>query len=47
MADNPTVLLVKPDLPGASFESHPDAVAAWEQRGWKKATAAAKSKKED
>ncbi len=48
MADDPKVLLVHPDLPGAEYLSHPDAVASWEERGWKKASASvSKSKKED
>ena len=49
MADESKVLLVHPDLPGAEYLSHPDAVASWEQRGWKKAStaSASKSKKED
>ena len=46
MADNPKVLLVHPDLPGAEYLSHPDAVASWEERGWRKATASVKPKKE-
>ncbi len=45
MADEPKVLLVHPDLPGAEYPSHPDAVASWEARGWKKATTVT-SKKE-
>lgn len=47
MADDPKVLLVHPDLPGATYESHPDAVASWQERGWKKPAASSKHKKED
>lgn len=46
MADK--VRLVHPDLPGATYECHPDAVASWQDRGWRQASAAkSRSKKED
>jgi hypothetical protein len=44
MADVKKVLLVHPDLPGAEFEAHPDAVASWMESGWKKAGTVVKSK---
>ncbi|MBK6887033.1 MAG: hypothetical protein IPH03_11815 [Tetrasphaera sp.] len=43
MAD--TVRLVHPDT-GGEFECDPDAVAAWQARGWKRAGVTVKSKKE-
>jgi predicted Rdx family selenoprotein len=44
MADK--VRLVHPDT-GGEFECDPDAVAAWQERGWKRAGVTAKSKKEE
>lgn len=47
MADESKVLLVHPDLPGAEYLSHPDAVASWEERGWKKAASVSKPSKKE
>lgn len=44
--DDNRVLLVHPDLPGAEYLSHPDAVEGWKALGWKRGGVAVKSKKE-
>jgi hypothetical protein len=38
MADEQKVRLVHPET-GGEFECHPDAVAAWQERGWKRVSA--------
>ena len=45
MADEAKVRLVHPET-GGEFECHPDAVASWQERGWKRAGVTAKTKKE-
>ncbi len=45
MADSSKVPLVHPTT-GAQFECDPDAVASWQDRGWKRAGVTVKSKKE-